>query len=610
MRVRRTEVNFSESTVPSIVSEQYNVLERIGSGGHSMVYRGTRKTDLSARVAIKVLHQPIVDESRRRHFDRECAALRRLGHHPNIVGYLDAGIADDLAYLVTPLYEGTYADRLESFGRIDPQDVIRVGAQVADALQAAHGIGLLHRDVKPSNVFIDSIGTAVLGDFGAAGLVDARTITGSIALSIAYAAPETLEASEVSVATDLYALGATLYQLVTGSLPFGGSMASLGDAAGIAALVRRVTSESPAPIDVDGAPAMLTQLIMDLLSKRPADRPQSAAIVADRIRGIARMGEPVQRSRRWAPVAAAAFCAGVVGLLVGSRGDDSSAGSRAARDEQLVGVSPPPADQVLRVVGGADTSIVADLAEAQTPITSDADATSTVVPTTEGVPPPTTAVATGECGPANVVLCASFENGLDGWGDRSNPAIAVIESSDAQAASGSLSLGFFPAEGTETGGSFIERSLPAPPGATTMHTTMRVFVSEIGTDYFWLNLLAFTDEKGRDWRINLTSADDGRVRFDMWTSDLAGVGGGGVPTESSPTGQWICVQFSVTPGGETSSTLRLDGRVVAIVAPIVAEPLGVQFEAKVGSIYVQAPSATPDVYFDQVDVSFDQPVPC
>jgi serine/threonine protein kinase len=570
-----------------------------------------------------VLHTPVSDEALRRRFDRECAALRRLASEPNVVTLLDSGIDDGRAYLVTPLYGGTYADRLESLGRVDPAEVARVGADIAAALAAAHAVGIVHRDVKPSNVFIADNGTAVLGDFGTAGLLDAQTITGSVALSIAYAAPEMLELGEVSPASDLYALGVTMYHLVTGTLPFGGSPISLGDAAGVGALVRRIANEPPAEIIVADAPVSLVEMIAALLSKDPRDRPQDARQVATKLEamtsGPSASSDGPHRSKKLLIVGAAVFAAAIVGVAIGSLRSGSSAegtGADAVNAELASAAANPDRTNVGTNADLASVGTNADLASAGStgvPVTTSTSlpASSAATSTTTGstlpattTPPPSVPAYTG-CESASMPVCSQWDDGLGGWSDTSNPRFGRVEPTQVGASSGASSLGLFPSDATTAGGTWLERPFVLPSGSASLHVRMKLYVQAWGPDTFWTNLLALTDDSGRQWRVNLIAADTADVRVDMWTEDAAGVGFGGSPTETFPTEQWLCIEFDVQPSGEVPATLSIDGRQVALIAPFGSEPLGSEFEARLGSIYINTPAQTPDVLFDDIAISAD-----
>ncbi len=659
------------STPPPVgaVAAQYHVLEQIGVGGHAAVYRGTSRTDLSMRVAIKVLHNPIADEARERRFERECAVLRRLANERNVVTLLDAGVDAGRAYIVTPLYDGSYASRLESLGRLQPDEVISVGESLANALAAAHRAGIVHRDLKPSNVFVNDDGTAVLGDFGTAGLVDSETITGSLALSIAYAAPEVLEVGVASPSSDLYSLGVTMYQLLSGVLPFGGSAASDGDAAGIAALLRRVATQEPPPLVVDDAPPALIALIMALLEKDPRRRPADAAAVAVALRAITPAAPAVhigrRRAHRVAVVAATVAGATLLGLGAEALRSGSTETARPEADDgiengrlsvnnlerALVASVPASAAQPSRprqvpaaatipestpsseaVPSTAPTTMPATvpttmpttMSATKPPTTVARNATpsttvarTTVAPTT--VTPtvaPTTVAPTTEqsgataCETEATPICSSFDDGMGLWSDASAGGVAQIVVAAGPEGSASPVLAMIPADTPDTGASWIERSFALPPGTASMHIRTSLYVEPWGPDGFWTNLLTLSDEQGRQWRLNLIAADEVDVRVDMWTEDANGRGVGGSPTATFATGRWMCVEFDVEPGSDVPASLRIDGRPVALIAPFDVEPLGSQFEVQLGSILINPPNATPTVYFDSLTIQADTPPGC
>jgi serine/threonine protein kinase len=588
-------MTFSLSMMPESMTTQYHVLEQIGVGGHAAVFRATSRTDLSLRVAIKVLHAPVIDETRRRRFERECAALRRLNGAPHVVQLIDAGIENGRAYLVTPLFDGNYETRLESLGRIDPAEVARVGADIASALAAAHAAGIIHRDVKPSNVFIADDTLSLLGDFGAAGLVDAHTITGSVALSIAYAAPEVLELGEMSSASDLYALGVTLYHLLTGTLPFGGSATSLADAAGVGALVRRVTTEPPAPITVTDAPDGLIDLTMQLLDKDPQRRPVDATAVEVRLREMAHTAPAEKRERRppnrVLMVGAAAIVAALVAVVTNALRSDSAPGDRSSTAEAEVPEVADPqtvlGESGATKPGGEEESVMERPIAVQV-LTPSTDAPISVT-TIEQLP------ERSACENDVTPICDDWENGISLWTDTSDPQFARIEPAGDVGGVAGTSLAMIPSDEQSAGSSSIERSFEIPADSMALYASFRLYVEPWGPDGFWTNLLTLRAENGRQWRVNLIAADASDVRVDMWTF---------------PVGQWLCVEFAMTPNAEVAATLSIDDRPVALVPPLPPEPLGSTFSALLGSIYIDTPSRTPNVYFDDLLVSTQNSALC
>lgn len=214
---------------------------------------------------------------------REAATLRRLAH-PGIVRVHRAGQSGGRPWLLMELLGGTDLVRYTRPARLLPEAVVaRVGERIARALAHAHGQGVVHRDLKPANVIVDwEADRVVLTDFGLAAVAGAeRTRTGLVLGSPAYMAPELLAGAPADAASDLYALGVLLYQMLTGELPF--------DAPALGELLRRIAAE-PAPDPAarhPGVPAPLAALVRALLAKSPARRPPHALALADSLAALA-----------------------------------------------------------------------------------------------------------------------------------------------------------------------------------------------------------------------------------------------------------------------------------------------------------------------------------
>jgi serine/threonine protein kinase len=203
------------------------IVKALGAGGMGEVYEA-RDTRLDRPVAIKVLPAELaMDAAARARFDREARAIAAL-NHPNICALHDIGDADGHGYLVMERLEGeTLQQRLQR-GHLDLEHTIDYGIALADALDAAHGRGLIHRDLKPANIFITTRGIVKILDFGLAKSVqegdaditrsvnDALTTTGTTLGTVAYMSPEQLRGEPLDVRTDLFSFGLVLYEMATG----------------------------------------------------------------------------------------------------------------------------------------------------------------------------------------------------------------------------------------------------------------------------------------------------------------------------------------------------------------------------------------------------------
>ena len=201
----------------------YRIEERVGRGGMGVVYRAEH-LNLRRRAAIKIIAPDLAEsEGFRERFTREARIAAAL-QHPNIVTVYDAGEVDGILYLAMQYIEGNDLSAvLRKDGRLRPYRAIDVCRQVASALDAAHAMGLIHRDVKPANVLIEGR-TAFLTDFGLTKRMDGThtelTRAGDVVGTIHYVAPEQIEGSQVSARSDVYSLGCLLYHCLTGQVPF------------------------------------------------------------------------------------------------------------------------------------------------------------------------------------------------------------------------------------------------------------------------------------------------------------------------------------------------------------------------------------------------------
>jgi putative two-component system response regulator len=263
----------------------YRVLERIGKGGMATVYRA-HHIGLDRYVAIKVLPDFFAEEEvYRERFQHEA---RSIGHlkHPNILEVFDFGQENGVTYIVMELVEGgTLEDRLGA--PMELEDVVRILEPMAGALDYAHAHGILHRDVKPTNILMHTDGTPVLADFGLAKMAGSTrriTATGMVMGTPEYMSPEQAADEPIGPASDRYALAVVAYQMLTGRVPF--------DAATPAAvLLSHVTSPMPATNELRGEiSAHLEDVLRRALAKRPENRYPSAASFVSALKPAAWVG--------------------------------------------------------------------------------------------------------------------------------------------------------------------------------------------------------------------------------------------------------------------------------------------------------------------------------
>ena len=265
--------------------DRYRLVERIGAGGMGEVWKA-HDARLDRTVAIKrLLRGAVADDTHHERFRREALTLSRLSHSgiATIFDFESAGDHDLLVMEFVP--GGTLESRLRE-GPLPLAEVRSIGASISDALEDAHRQGVLHRDLKPGNVALTSDGRPKILDFGLALLVSGEAMTGRLTQagtvmgSLAYMAPEQLAGEEEDARTDVYALGATLFELATGQRPFSQERPQALMFAIINTPAPSLRSFRPdAPDDLD-------DLIASCLEKDRARRPASAATVAEVLRQL------------------------------------------------------------------------------------------------------------------------------------------------------------------------------------------------------------------------------------------------------------------------------------------------------------------------------------
>lgn len=263
----------------------YKVVQRIGKGGMGSVYEVEHR-ELGKRFVLKALLREFISRPDLvQRLRNEWRALGKL-EHPNIVSVTDAGVAENRVpyYVMERLVGETLAHRIRDWGRMPPEEALEIAAGVLDGLSAAHAIGVVHRDVKPPNIFLTSSCPKVL-DFGIAKLLDGTAPITSRGVAIGtprYISPEQASGDSVDARADLYAVGLLLYEMLSGESPF-------EDCKSEELLISHLT-KVPARLAtlVPGIPSELDHLVARLLEKKPGDRPPSAQGAADTIRAIAR----------------------------------------------------------------------------------------------------------------------------------------------------------------------------------------------------------------------------------------------------------------------------------------------------------------------------------
>jgi hypothetical protein len=290
----------------------YEILAPAGAGGMGEVYKA-RDTRLDRIVAIKVLANAAgARPEARQRFEREARAVSAI-NHPHICSLFDIGQQDGIDYLVLEFLEGeTLAERLRK-GALPIEHALRLGIQIAGALEAAHGRGIIHRDLKPANIILTTSGAKVL-DFGLAKmhaqssalvshgsilqtLTTPLTGAGTIVGTLQYMAPEQLEGKDADARTDLFAFGTVLYEVISGRRAF--------HASSHAALISSIMTAEPAPLPSlqPLASPSLDHLVRTCLAKDPADRWQSAHDLLVQLKWIAGGGsegaQPLAPQRQW-----------------------------------------------------------------------------------------------------------------------------------------------------------------------------------------------------------------------------------------------------------------------------------------------------------------------
>jgi class 3 adenylate cyclase/tetratricopeptide (TPR) repeat protein len=275
----------SSPALPATFAEgRYEVKGFLGEGGRKKVYLA-HDSKLDRDVAVAVIKTEGLDDAGLARVKREAQAMGRLGDHPNIVTVFDIGDDGAQPYIVSQYMGGGDLDGLLGAAtnrQMAAEDAIRIAEQICDGLDHAHSRGIVHRDLKPGNIWLTNEGTAKIGDFGLAVALDRSRLTlqGMMVGTVGYMPPEQALGRAADARSDLYSLGCILYEMVTGRPPF------LGEDA-VAVISQHINTAPVAPsYQNQSVPRGLESLIITLLAKPPAERPQSAGAVAAELRRI------------------------------------------------------------------------------------------------------------------------------------------------------------------------------------------------------------------------------------------------------------------------------------------------------------------------------------
>jgi hypothetical protein len=349
----------------TVLAGRYEIERHIAGGGMGDVWQGVDRV-LGRTVAVKLLRSPSGEAEFVERFRAEARTMATISH-PGVVDVYDFG--DDPAagvYLVMQYIDGeSLARALERAGRLGAEAAMRLVAEAAEALHAAHDRGVLHRDVKPGNLLLRADGSAVLTDFGIARSAAAthRTSTGLLMGTASYIAPERAGGQPASARSDIYSLGVVAYQCLAGRLPFEGES--------LLQIALRHANDEPPPLPAD-VPAAVREIVARALAKDPADRWPSGAAMAEAARSAAANAAaptraetaPVRPRRRLLVVGGAVLAVAVaaaavlasLGRLHAPPSNDAAAGPGATEAAAVGGLNGIP------VAGGSATASASALA--------------------------------------------------------------------------------------------------------------------------------------------------------------------------------------------------------------------------------------------------------
>jgi serine/threonine protein kinase len=279
--------NYSENDplIGKILGEKFKINKRLGAGGMATVYKATQ-INLGREVALKIIHPNLVNDNESiSRFYREARDLATLSH-PNIVTVYDFGTEEGYHYISMEYLQGkNLTEVIRQEGRLDELKIVKYIAPIADALNHLHENGLIHRDIKSSNIFISSNDRSVLMDFGIAFHQDKTiSMSGAILGTVEYMSPEQARGDVIDRRSDIFSLGLVMYEAMTGRVPFYSENPT--------STLYKVVHEPPPPIPEDlKVSKELKNLVLSTLEKDPDQRPQNATIIYDILNSIVTLSE-------------------------------------------------------------------------------------------------------------------------------------------------------------------------------------------------------------------------------------------------------------------------------------------------------------------------------
>ena len=252
-----------------IIGDRYEILEKIGTGGMSDVYKA-KDHKLNRFVAVKVLKQEFSENANFvSKFRIEAQAAAGL-MHPNIVNVYDVGEENGIYYIVMELVEGiTLKKYIEKKARLSVKEAVSIAIQVSMGIEAAHNNHIIHRDIKPQNIIISKEGKVKVTDFGIAKAATSNTITSNVMGSVHYTSPEQARGGYSDEKSDIYSLGVTMFEMLTGRVPFNGETT-------VAIAIKHIQEAMPSPREyVSEIPVSVEQIVFKCCQKSPDRRYQS-----------------------------------------------------------------------------------------------------------------------------------------------------------------------------------------------------------------------------------------------------------------------------------------------------------------------------------------------